>query len=229
MMRARDKTESVSQKRRSREKKQRIQSILEAAKKVFTERGYLKATMEEIAWEAEVTKPTVYMYFKAKDDLFFSLMMPLMDDIRQQLEDVEKNLESGKIKDGVKLIKALFRAFYHGYKLSPETFRIIQLFQQQGLSGELGPEVREALNDKGRMNFIIGRRVLARGMERGLIKKVNVYEMADAIWGSIVGVIQLEDIKSDEQKNHKLKDNTLGLVEKLIAEAVAIKSGGAEK
>ncbi len=210
----------VCQQRRDREKAQRIQSIMEAAQKVFSSKGYLKATMDEIALEAEVTKPTIYLYFKAKDDLFFTLMMPLIEDIQEQLETVERNLESDKIKDGNSLIKAIFRAFYHGYETSPETFRIIQLFQQQGLLGELRPEIRTALNDKGRVNFILGRRLLAAGIRRGMIKEVNVYEMADVIWGLIVGVIQLEDIKSDEQKNHRLKENTLRLAENLIAEAL---------
>ncbi len=224
-MRPQDKSKMVSQKRRSREKEQRIQSILDAAKKVFSVKGYLKATMEEIAWEAEVTKPTVYLYFKTKDDLFYTLMLPLMEDIHQQLEEVEKRLDSGKIKDGATLIRGLFKSFYHGYKLSPDTFRIIQLFQQQGLGREMDPDVMRALIEKGRMNFDIGRRVLGKGMELGMIKKVNVYEMADAIWGTFVGVTQLEDIKSDEQKNHTLKERTLRLVEQLFAEAITMKPG----
>jgi AcrR family transcriptional regulator len=226
IMRSQDKSKLVSQKRRTREKEQRIQGILEAARKVFSEKGYLKATMEEIAWEAEVTKPTVYLYFKTKDDLFYSLMLPLMEDIHQQLEELENRLGSGKIKDGGTLIRGLFNAFYHGYKLSSDTFRIIQLFQQQGLGREMDPDVMKALVDKGRMNFDIGRRVLGKGMELGMIRKVNVYEMADAVWGTFVGVTQLEDIKSDERKNHKLKERTLRLVEQLFAEAMTIKIGG---
>ena len=224
-MKSQDRLKLASQKRRSREKEQRIQSILDAAQKVFSEKGYLKATMEEIAWEAEVTKPTVYLYFKTKDDLFYTLMLPLMEDMYQQLEELEKRLESGKIKDGTTLIRGLFKSFYHGYKLSPDTFRIIQLFQQQGLGREMDPEVMKALVEKGRLNFDIGRRVLKKGMELGMIRKVNVYEMADAIWGSFVGITQLEDIKDDEQKDHTLKERTLRLVEQLFAESLTTKTG----
>ena len=225
-----DKHKIVCQQRRDREKKLRIESILDAARRVFFARGYLKATMDEIALEAEVTKPTIYQYFKAKDDLFFSLMLPLLDDIRSQLEEAERNLTAGIIHDGEGLIKALFRAFYHGYETSPETFRIVQLFQQQGLMGELKPEIRATLNDKGRVNFSLGRRLLTRGTELGLIKKVNVYELSDVIWGLTVGVIQLEDIKADDRKGHKLKKNTLHLAERLIIEALTGKApSGQEK
>jgi AcrR family transcriptional regulator len=211
----------VCQQRRDREKNQRIQSILAAAQRVFFSKGYLKATMDEIALEAEVTKPTVYLYFKTKDDLFFTLMLPVIDNIRGNLEKVQEDLAAGKITSGKSLIMAIFQAFYHGYETSPECFRIIQLFQQQRLMSELKPEVRIALNDKGRINFNLGRSLLARGIELRLIRNVNLYEMADVIWGSIVGIIQLEDIKSDDQKNHRLKQNTLRLAQHLIAEGLA--------
>lgn len=215
-----DKHQTVCRQRREREKNQRIQSILDAARIVFSSKGYLKSTMDEIALAAEITKPTIYLYFKTKDDLLLSLMQPLIDDIRNRLEIVEEKLLSGKIKDGRGLMMGIFRAFYHGYESLPETFRIVQLFQQQDLISELRPEIRLALDDRGRINLDLCRRLLTKGMQMALIKKVDVYAMADVIWGLMVGVIQLEDFKADEQKGHRLKKTTLGLAQRLIVEAL---------
>ncbi|HLZ18261.1 MAG TPA: TetR/AcrR family transcriptional regulator [Smithellaceae bacterium] len=228
-MNLQDQHKIICQKRRDREKAQRICSILDAAKKVFAAKGYLKATMDEIALEAEVTKPTIYLYFKTKDDLFFTLMLPLIEDVHRQLQKVEERLTSGKISDGADLIGALFRGFYCAYEALPETFRILQLFQQQGLVSELRPEVRSALNDKGRANFVLHRRILSKGMDMGLIKKANIYEVADVIWATLVGIIQLEDAKYSNHKNKRLTENTLRLAEKLIAEAMTLKSKGKKK
>lgn len=216
-----DEHKAVCRQRREREKNQRIQSIVDAARKVFSAKGYLKSTMDEIALVAEITKPTIYLYFKTKDDLLINLMQPLINDIRNRLEIVEAKLLEGKIKDGSGLISGILRAFYHGYESLPETFRIVQLFQQQDLISELRPEIRAALDDRGRINFDICRRLLTRGMEMGLIKRVNVYAMADVIWGLMVGVIQLENFKADEQRGHKLKKKTLDLAERLIVAALA--------
>lgn len=216
-----DEHKAICHLRREREKNQRIQSIVDAARKVFSAKGYLKSTMDEIALAAEITKPTIYLYFKTKDDLLINLMQPLIDDIRNRLEIVETKLLEGKIKDGTGLIGGILRAFYHGYESLPETFRIVQLFQQQDLISELRPEIRTALDDRGRINFDICRRLLTKGIEMGLIKKVNVYAMADVIWGLMVGVIQLENFKADEQKGHKLKKKTLELAERLIVAALA--------
>jgi TetR/AcrR family transcriptional regulator len=70
--------------------------------------------MDEIALEAEVTKPTIYLYFQAK------------------------------INDSQSMIAAIFKAFNAGYETYPDAFHIIQLFQQQRLMNELRPEVRIA-------------------------------------------------------------------------------------
>ena len=87
-----DRRKRVIQERREREKARRIESILEAARKVLFSKGYVKATMDEIALEAEISKPTIYQYFKSKDDLFFSLMLPVVEDIGTELEKIENKL-----------------------------------------------------------------------------------------------------------------------------------------
>ena len=45
------------------------EQILNAAKKLFTNYGFKKVSMDEIASEAGVTKKTVYTYFSIKVEL----------------------------------------------------------------------------------------------------------------------------------------------------------------
>jgi AcrR family transcriptional regulator len=44
--------------------------ILEVAGRVFAERGYHAASMDEIAAQADVTKPLIYAYFGSKEGLY---------------------------------------------------------------------------------------------------------------------------------------------------------------
>ena len=46
--------------------------LVEAATKVFTRRGYDKASLDEVAEEAGFTKGAVYSNFKGKEDLFLA-------------------------------------------------------------------------------------------------------------------------------------------------------------
>jgi len=57
--------------RREREKLAHRQEILDAATRVFAEKGFFSATLDEVAQEAEFSKGTVYLYFSSKDDLLF--------------------------------------------------------------------------------------------------------------------------------------------------------------
>ena len=52
----------------------RIPNIIRAAATVFSRRGYRLTQMEEIAREADVSKATLYYYFKGKIDLFYHLL-----------------------------------------------------------------------------------------------------------------------------------------------------------
>lgn len=48
----------------------REQQMLDAAVQIFGQRGYMAASMDEIAELAGVSKPLVYLYLNSKDDLF---------------------------------------------------------------------------------------------------------------------------------------------------------------
>src|SRR4030042_2050538 len=73
------------------EKRERRDKILEAARCRFRRFGYSKTTMEEIAADAGISKGTIYIYFRNKEDIFIEL-------IRREVLEMER-LMSGKIKD----------------------------------------------------------------------------------------------------------------------------------
>jgi AcrR family transcriptional regulator len=60
--------------------------ILAAALKIFSEAGYSAASMDAIALEAEVSKPTLYMYFGSKEQLFESMMVTQRDVMLEPFE-----------------------------------------------------------------------------------------------------------------------------------------------
>jgi AcrR family transcriptional regulator len=50
------------------------QDIIEAARKVFQEKGYKEATMRDIASEANINMAMVHYYFRSKENLFFMIL-----------------------------------------------------------------------------------------------------------------------------------------------------------
>jgi len=61
--------------RREQNRIKRRSSALDAALSVFSSKGYTATTMDAIAEEAGLTKPTLYQYFPSKDDLFREMML----------------------------------------------------------------------------------------------------------------------------------------------------------
>ncbi len=62
------------QERKQREKNRRINEIITAARKTFIAKGYSSTTMEDIAKESELSRRTLYLYFKSKEEISFELM-----------------------------------------------------------------------------------------------------------------------------------------------------------
>ena len=217
-----DKHQRAIRRRKKREKNLRLDSIKDAAKKVFFAKGYARATMDEIALEAEISKPTIYQYFKSKDDLFYSLMLPVVAEIGNQLATIKDQLALRRYRSGRRLISDMFKGLQKSYDMSPDVFRIIQLFQQTGLVQELNPQIRQSLNEKGAFNFKTARQIIDMGIEQKLIKETNPFEYIDVFWGMFVGIIQLEDIKSQPMLEKRFLKPTLKLAEQILIDAMAI-------
>ena len=219
----------VVRRRKKREKQQRAQSILDAAIKVFLAKGYAKATMDDIALEAEITKPTIYQYFETKEHLYLSLTVPYIEELGKQVNEIEAKLLSDGYESGATLVHDLFEAMYRGFEISPESFRIVQFFQQSGQVWELSDAASSALTDKGRSNFERSRRVIELGIRKGLLRELSIYGLTDVIWGLFVGIVQLSDVKSyrtsrnpsASKANRKLVE-TLRLAEKVVTDAIAL-------
>ena len=61
--------------------------ILKAAEKVFLENGFPKASMREIAQEAQVGLSNIYNYFKNKDDIFCTVVRPVISAFDRMLHE----------------------------------------------------------------------------------------------------------------------------------------------
>lgn len=72
--------------------------ILLAAADVFSRKGYLQATLDEIIEIADTGKGTVYNYFKNKDTLFYTLVSRINEPFVAALQKIEASEESPLIK-----------------------------------------------------------------------------------------------------------------------------------
>jgi AcrR family transcriptional regulator len=74
-------TEAPSKREQLRE--ERRQQILEAAFKVFSQKGFGAATVSDVAARAGVSQGTVYWYFDSKEELLSQSVLSYFDDLGQ--------------------------------------------------------------------------------------------------------------------------------------------------
>lgn len=66
------------------------EQIINSARKLFSKYGFKKVSMDEIAKEANVTKKTVYTYFKSKEELLKYFIQEEILNMRKIIENIEK-------------------------------------------------------------------------------------------------------------------------------------------
>lgn len=124
--------------------------ILEAARKLFMERGYAGATAEAIAAEAGVATQTIYAIFKNKKRMLVSLMnispttgaedhtpMPERASVRavSQEHDQRRQLQmfAQVVADNLAQVAVIFEIMTEAAKVEPDFERITQKLNRQRL------------------------------------------------------------------------------------------------
>ena len=188
------------QERKEREKGRRRQQIMIAAKRVFSFKGFNKATMEDIASEAELSPGTLYLYFKNKDELCASLSLRILQYLNIRLKHVssEKELEPEQWLDKLK------EAMYDVYEFDPliliNMFRLQSSETLNNLSPELIKDITELLNSSlGAMASIF-----EDGINKGVFIDEKPLVLANVLWSLFSGVVLWGESKRimDKGKNN---------------------------
>ncbi len=179
------------QERKERERERRRQQIIVAAKRVFSGKGFNKATMEDIASEAELSPGTLYLYFKNKEELYASLSFRILQYLLIRLEHIKR--EKGlKTEDKMKL---LIEAMYDVYEFDP--LIIINMFHLQSSETlkNLSPQLLSQINDLSRKSLGTIASFFEEGAEKGVYIKKHPVALADIFWALFSGVILWESSK----------------------------------
>ena len=82
--------------------KGRQEDIIRAAAKRFARHGFNKTTLDEIARDVRIGKPTIYHYFKSKDELFYS---SITFQSSQFIEDIKAIFNNQDLPVGARLLE----------------------------------------------------------------------------------------------------------------------------
>jgi len=177
--------------RREREKENRRNQILNAAKEIFMSKGLRAATMEDIARKVELSPGTIYTYFKNKEELYVSLNLVGLQYLYRQTERVYKNKKLSSEAKIIKFKDAMYKTFCH----DPLLLRVIFHVQLEDSLLNLDKELLRQLNHLSQSisNFFVD--TYEEGVRQGKFRKGRSVALADIIWGTFTGLVVWEEAK----------------------------------
>ena len=179
------------QERKEREKERRRQQIMVAAKRVFSEKGFNKATMEDIAHEAELSPGTLYLYFKNKEELYASLSLRILQYLLIRVEHVNNEDVPGPEEK----VRALMAAMYDVYEFDP--LIIINMFHLQSSETlkNLSPELMTEIKTLSQKSISAIAQIFDEGIQAGKFVDRHAVALADIFWSLFSGVVLWEASK----------------------------------
>lgn len=175
--------------RRLRERIKRNNEIIDAAEVVIFNKGIHKATMDDIAKEAELGKGTLYGYYKSKAEILLAINERALRKLGELFAEASEECETGAQK-----VRAIGKAYIRFAYEYPEYYNFISLFES-GTMSEVDAE--ESAKNAHRANCELVDAIKC-GMEDGSIRKdINPDAVSKCLWGMSTGVIQLIHVKGE--------------------------------
>lgn len=211
------------QERKEREKEHRREEILDAAQRVFFEKGLPAATMDEIADTAELSKGTLYLYYKSKEDLYLGVMMRGMQVLLEMFTEVAKSGESA-----ARMLIRLGDAYVSYFNTHKDYFRMMHFLQTPQFHKQVNDEMKITCGILNRRIWDLANGILQRAIDEGTLRKdLNPVEVGIILWSSATALLLRIDSEYPIWKEafHIDLIQTLKLSNSLIFDAICTDEG----
>jgi len=157
--------------------------IINAAEDVFTKKGFDEARMDDIAEETGLSKGTLYLYFKSKDDLIIAILDRMFQREFKQLENL--NQDELSATDTIwKITDLLTKDILGLIRLIPIVYQFLALaFRNKYVQQALKKYINRYLD------ILIP--IIQRGIDSGEFRQVDAREVAIAGSAIIEGTLLL--------------------------------------
>lgn len=164
--------------------------VIEKARELFTKYGYKKVSMDEIAREANVTKKTIYTYFKDKDSMFQYFILEELEKMKVLLEEKKKKSSS--------FIDSVSESLYYVLTFRKNSKLISTIIKEVSQEKEAKASTFLKLYDTEIINYI--ENSIKEEIELGNIKECDSRLTAFIIYKVYIAVLFEYDQELDEKR-----------------------------
>jgi AcrR family transcriptional regulator len=190
MVRPKDAIALGSQERRSRERAETRQKILDAAREMFVRHGYEATTMRAIAEKIEYTPTAIYHHFRNKETLLGALCKADFLALAEAFQRI------GRIEDPIERLSRLCQAYVNFALEHPMQYQLMFLTPHP-LVAEKDP-----IGDPGENAYAFLRQTCEEAIASGRLRPEfdDPDEVAQMAWASVHGLMALHIVKRQESK-----------------------------
>src|SRR5262245_32174134 len=152
--------------------------MLEMAGRVFAERGFHAASMDEIADAADISKPMLYNYFGSKEGLYFAYVNLSYGQIIAAIDVAVAEAVAAGL-DPAEQLRTGVRAYYHYIGQHRDAFRV--LFREMG---DPGGELAQQRHRLSRRVAAALDAILGAATETTAVATVPIEALAEAFLGA---------------------------------------------
>ena len=174
--------------RKMREKQARIKQIRKSAAYFFEKKGFQKVTMDDIAHRAEISKKTIYLYFKSKEDLYYDVVREAMARTKSIVID---GYESRKAPE--ENIRLIFEDLYRWYIDNHDATNIFVRLRENEITQLLSQDNLDHLRDLMRSTLKHLGAIIKEGIDQGIFEDVDPMLAATIFWSAFVGILQFQE------------------------------------
>ncbi len=172
--------------RREREKEKRRTDIMNVSLKFFSGNGFELTSMDQIAEKLELSKGTLYLYFKSKDDLLLALAEKGLSLLLEEFLKVKKM----KIPPGEKL-RQIGITYFQFNKKHLDYLYILQKSESVDINSKNIPANYNRFVETSSMCHTVVADVIQEGISDGTFREdINKFEMSFILWATTSGIIR---------------------------------------
>lgn len=153
---------------KEQEKEQRRNYILDEAEKLFFSRGYDNVSMDDIANAVELNKATLYLYFKNKESLFFTIVLRGIRILNAMIDERIKNC-----KTGIEILNTIGKVYFEFVNKYPDYNEAYLYFRSGRFDIEKNRDVNEIIKQILKLRqdtFLITCNAIKSGIDEDLIR-----------------------------------------------------------
>lgn len=164
--------------RRLRHREADLAGLLQAAERVFSDRGYHATSIRDIAREAGFSVGGVYQFFASKDELYLRIVEEQWDHFFQLLNAaLVADTTEGRL---LGLTEAMFRAFEER-----RGFFKLFLSERGRLTAAFSGEIAQRVGERTRKLRVLLVDLMRAGVDEGLLQPVPPEMLASAYMGMV--------------------------------------------